>query len=599
MSELGALMLDLFRGREDVIAFHNGAHFEPRPIDGKLSDKADKVAELHLGSKSCLGFYVMRPDETVLATCVDFDCHTDRPDAQWLAKTEALFWWLIRAGLYPIIERSQSGEGAHVWLFFSEPISAAIVRKWWEGVAVKIGIPFSEVYPRQDRLSGKGYGSLVRFPLWGKSEFLDMENEAAPLDALECLRNARKVDPCDLTLIAAQSGLGDLREALAGKRVNGTPQRIKSLLSDPHSVFARRWRGDGIGLGDPSRSGLAASICCELIRLYLPTAEIEAALRQWCKEQSYDKGLRQDWIARTVQTAYEHVAGKVSAKPLAVKTMQDAVGAYLQLLESGGVLRLPVGIDNVDENLHGGVALGEVAVIAGRPSHGKTAFALQWVENAARLGHPVLIVSEEMPEHQIGKRRLQSLAMTNSSTWRKDHVQTLRDMSNKHYGNLAPIYVVESVHTIDRIEAIVQQFAGLHSVRLVAIDYLQLLGGKAGNRNEEVAEISRRIKRLARTLNIAILLLCQHGRLVDQEARTPRNSDLKESGQIEQDADIILHLQWPWRISPFRHDKAGKSTTVPQPKDEFKVYGGKHRNEGFKNSMLMVCKYDCERQVFS
>src|SRR5690606_17790225 len=113
------------------------------------------------------------------------------------------------------------------------------------------------------------------------------------------------------------------------------------------------WRGDGNGLADSSRSGIAAAICCELVRLYVPTHEIEQALRRWCSDHGYDKGNRQDWIQRTIETAYDHVAGKTTAKPASVTTMQDAVGAYLQQLAAGGVPRFPMGVDVVDENLHG------------------------------------------------------------------------------------------------------------------------------------------------------------------------------------------------------------------------------------------------------
>ena len=164
-------ILENFTGREDVLAMQPaGSNF--RPVErGPLTQQ--EFAEEHVGGLTCYGFYLMRPDNTVTCSCVDFDNHDDQPDPEWQGKADRFYDLLQQLDLQPVMEVSASGKGAHLWLFFSQPVPAWKVRKFWIAAGSRISYEPREIYPRQDQLRGKGLGNLVRLPLWNKSRFVD------------------------------------------------------------------------------------------------------------------------------------------------------------------------------------------------------------------------------------------------------------------------------------------------------------------------------------------------------------------------------------------------------------------------------------------
>ena len=105
------------------------------------------------------------------------------------------------------------------------------------------------------------------------------------------------------------------------------------LIADPQGFFARRWNGDTEGLQDRSRSALVWSIVCNLIWSYVPTDEIEAAIRHWCQLHGYEKGQRDDWIRLTIEGAYDRIFHDKVAR----KTLRPGVGAWRGA--SGAVVR--------------------------------------------------------------------------------------------------------------------------------------------------------------------------------------------------------------------------------------------------------------------
>jgi replicative DNA helicase len=558
---VATLLLSYFRGREDHVAVASGPAFRPHPLPRPLPP--EWLAARHLAGEVCLGFYLMDPRSRVWCSCVDFDDHPDHPDPAWRDKAAALHLWLVKAGLAPLAEVSASGRGAHVWLFFDEPVEAWLVRAWWALAAGKAGVPLREVYPRQDELSGKGLGNLVRYPLWNQSRFADPEDDWAPLPPADLAR-VEKTTAADLRSLAFALGETLERPApAAGPAAPGElPPRVRQRLSRAGSLLARRWGGDTSGLKDPSRSALLQSVATELVRQFVPTPEIEAALRCWCVEHDYEKGDREDWIARTVGKAYEFVFARVEERSSATLDMRAACHAYLDTLERGGLGCVPSGLDKLDASIDG-LAPGEVAVIAARPGHGKSAFALQWLDCAALSGLPCLLVSEEMAAVELGKRSLCYIDGQHADRWRGE-VPRLRAAVESHYAPRAPLYVVEACNSVDRVEDVIDQFVGLHGVRLVAVDYLQLLSGRGPKKYDQVSDVSRRLKQCARRNDVPLLALCQLNRELERRAAAPKDpaaddaprlpepqlSDLRDSGQLEQDADLVLFLQWPHRYDP-------------------------------------------------
>lgn len=563
----------LFRGRRDAIAVagigkDGKTTFSPQA--GEIT--ADRLANEHLAGLCCLGFYLMTPDSRVLTSCVDFDNHNgENPD--YREHVERLYVLMNSLGVPCIVETSQSGDGAHLWIFFDEPTDAWIPRAFWRACAARINVSMREVYPRQDKLSGKGYGNLVRYPLWNKSRFVDLEAEWAELDSEKSLTDVTFTSATDLRTIAFQAGLGVLTAdpILANVQIEGlsdiVPARVARLLSAGSSLLTRRWDGDAIGMADTSRSAIALSLCCELVRAYVPTPEIGSTLRAWCGKHNYsEKGDRDDWINRTIVKAYEFVIQRKEKSSTSVSTFRDAAHAFIDTIERGDEIYIPSGIAELDKLIGGGIAPGEVAIIAGRPSHGKSALGFQWVAHAASLGVKCLVISEEMGKIQVGKRRLMSISDVPIDQWVQASASALRrDVDEYHKGH-ADAYIVESCGTIDRAEEIIDQFCELYSVGFVMLDYMQLLGARATDRYEVVTEVSRRIKQAAVRNNVPIAELSQLNRGIEsRDEHQPKLSDLRESGQIEQDADKVFFTVFPSRFTD-------------APDDLYHIYCGKNRN---------------------
>lgn len=305
-------LLRLFRGRDDHVAVAQGKGFAPEPLTEPLSP--ERLADEHLSGRRGLGFYLMAPDNTVLCSCADFDNKPDRPDPAWADKATAVHRRLLEADLSPLVEVSQSGSAAHVWLFFSEPAQAALVRAFWRGVLAQLTIGVPEIYPRQDALTGKGLGNLVRYPLWNLSHFVDPKTweKIPPVRTMTAvvpvtagrLRRAAKRMGVDLTAMRVQA---PARTSKPDARATaGLSPRVKALLDSDERLSAR-WGGDADGLNDTSRSALVMSLACMLVRRYVPTPEIEAAVRFWCDQEGYAKGNREDWVKGVIDNAYDFV----------------------------------------------------------------------------------------------------------------------------------------------------------------------------------------------------------------------------------------------------------------------------------------------------
>lgn len=580
------VMLSLFIGRADYTAVEHLADgksaFHPEPVAPSV-----EAIERHLSGEKCIGFYLLDSDSKVRCSCADLDSKPERPDPDVRDKAERLYFELVNVGCSPLVEISQSGQGVHVWLFFSEPVDAWLVRAWWRGISERTGIAIPEVYPRQDRLTGKGLGNLVRFPLWNESRFADPENEWADLDPLEAMQGVSKSDAGTLKLLAWELGLNELKpESPLAEPDTGTglSARVRDRLSKSHTLVSRRWFGDKSGLQDQSRSALLLSIACELVRTFVPTPEIESAVRYWCEQNGYEKGERPNWIQDTVKKAYDFVTVRVESKSRDATTMKEACLGYLERVKAGTPMSIPSGVRSVDDSIEG-VGFGEMAIIAARPSHGKSAFGLQWLDSASANNMPCLIISEEMSEIELGRRGLLYVSNIEELDW-SDSIDTVRGQIVQHYNSRASVYVVSNCSTIDRAEEVIDQFCSIYGVGLVAVDYLQLLGGRGQKRYDDVTEVSRKLKQAASRNHCAMLVMCQLNREIEKrDGFVPKNSDLRESGQIEQDADLIMFVQWPIKFDPRYKDP-----------DEYRIYITKNRNGAIKQPVILT-RFNPNRQI--
>tara|TARA_B100001109_G_scaffold100756_1_gene82174 strand:- start:9452 stop:10813 length:1362 start_codon:yes stop_codon:yes gene_type:complete len=213
------------------------------------------------------------------------------------------------------------------------------------------------------------------------------------------------------------------------------------------------------------------------------------------------------------------------------------------------------------DNYLSGLQEGNLAVIASRPSMGKSSLALNIGTNVAKEGKVVAFFSLEMTKEELVQRVLFSEAKVTSGDARKGQLgpeKWSRVVEAASKVNNLPLYFDDApVITVTDIRAKSRRLKSAKNLDLIIVDYLQLMQSSSGdNRQQEIAEISRNLKNLARELKVPILALSQLNRAAEaREDKRPRLGDLRESGAIEQDADIVMML--------YRDDYYNPGTDVP------------------------------------
>jgi replicative DNA helicase len=240
---------------------------------------------------------------------------------------------------------------------------------------------------------------------------------------------------------------------------------------------------------------------------------------------------------------------RTTGQAIAIKDLVTHAYEMIEKRDGTHVTGLATGFTMLDQ-LTCGLQNGELIIIAGRPSMGKTALALNIAENLGIVEKiPVAIFSLEMGQQQLAERFLCSVSQVESQLVRKGMLST------EHYAKLveacgtlssAPIFIDDtSALTPLELRARVRRLKSQHDIKCVFLDYLQLmhLGGRVESRQQEITTISRYLKALARELSIPVVVLSQLNRSPEgREDHLPRMSDLRESGSIEQDADVVMLL---------------------------------------------------------
>jgi len=242
---------------------------------------------------------------------------------------------------------------------------------------------------------------------------------------------------------------------------------------------------------------------------------------------------------------------------------------------------IETGFFELDE-MTNGLQPGEMIIVAARPSMGKTALALNMAEHmAATSKQPCAVFSLEMSRQQLAQRLLCSRSGVDSHKLRRNQ---LRD---EDFGKLAltvgelseaPLFIDDTPGlTLLGLRAKARRLAARHDIKAVFVDYLQLMSAPGSeSRQQEVSNLSRGIKALARELNIPVICLSQLNRAAEQrEGHRPRMSDLRESGSIEQDADVVMMLH---RESYFHRGEEEWAAENPDKVNEAELIIAKQRN---------------------
>lgn len=279
-----------------------------------------------------------------------------------------------------------------------------------------------------------------------------------------------------------------------------------------------------------------------------------------------------DWATSEITAIAAATVHADDITPLSevVRATLDDLERRQQARQTGECIGISSGLSRLDA-LTGGWRGGQLIVLAGRPGMGKSAVMLHFSHAAAASGVPVCVFSLEMPDTQLAGRMLVGGSGVNSGSFRTGDIdadswrrleQAAADLS------ALPVYLNDRANiTMGAIRSQCKAMARRGRCGMVIIDYLQLAdtanGKKNGTREQEIAAASRSAKLLSKELEVPVILLSQLSRKVEERTdKTPMLSDLRESGAIEQDADMVLFLDRPAMYGRTEID-AGRYGTIP------------------------------------
>lgn len=248
---------------------------------------------------------------------------------------------------------------------------------------------------------------------------------------------------------------------------------------------------------------------------------------------------------------------------IAIERMDNAA------LNESNISGIPSGFDALDK-VTSGWQKSDLIVIAARPAMGKTAFVLSMAKNIAlNYHHPVAIFSLEMSNVQLVNRLIMNVCEIEGDKIKtgrlsQDEHQRLNSKINELYG--APIYIDDTASlSVLELRSKARKLVREHQIELIIVDYLQLMNAQGmyfGSREQEISIISRNLKELAKELDLPIIALSQLNRGVESrsgnEGKKPQLSDLRESGAIEQDADMVCFIHRPEYYHFYTDEKTGK-----------------------------------------
>ena len=254
-------------------------------------------------------------------------------------------------------------------------------------------------------------------------------------------------------------------------------------------------------------------------------------------------------IDQAEQCVFNIASDRIGEQAVTLSSLLQDTFERLLAEEGKGITGLASGYQQLDE-LTSGFQKGEMIILAARPSMGKTSLLLNLAEHMSAVdGAPVAIFSLEMSKQQLAQRLLASYSRYDLRQMRRGMISPEDwDRLKLAAGDLerAPIFIDDSPRlTVLELRAKARRLKAAHDIQCVLVDYLQLMtyGGRANNRYEQITEISRGIKALARELEIPVIAAAQLNRgPTDRPTHRPLMSDLRESGAIEQDADVVTLL---------------------------------------------------------
>jgi replicative DNA helicase len=332
--------------------------------------------------------------------------------------------------------------------------------------------------------------------------------------------------------------VGESIEASEDKDKTGGPSYLAALANNtPSSLHIRRY------------AELVRERSVQRRLAQIATEIADSALNSQGKEVSQLLDEAESRIFQIAESRARRDTGLLEIKPVLARVFEKVDALYHQE-NASNITGVPTGFTDLDDKT-AGLQPGDLVIVAGRPSMGKTAFALNIAEHVAvHNGLPVAVFSMEMSAVQLAMRMLGSIGLVDQHKLRTgrlkdDEWSRLTEAMAKLHD--APIYIDETgaltaLELRARARRLKRQYSKLG---LIVVDYLQLMSAstQGENRATEISEISRSLKAMAKELEVPVVALSQLNRAVDSRPdRRPVMSDLRESGAIEQDADVIMFI---------------------------------------------------------
>jgi replicative DNA helicase len=297
-------------------------------------------------------------------------------------------------------------------------------------------------------------------------------------------------------------------------------------------------------------SSANARYYADIVRQKQLLRELIDASNEILKDAYDESGDATEKVDEAERKIFQIAEKRVTSSTVVVKDLLSEVYAAIERRGHDQITGLPTGFRMLDD-LTCGLQRGEMIIVAGRPSMGKTAIALNMAEYiAVDAGMPVAVFSLEMSARQLAERLLCSRARVDAQQVRKGL------LSQEDYSKLVDAcgafsranMFIDDTSSLTPLElrSKARRLKSRHGIDCIVIDYLQMMQlgtGRVESRQQEITTISRNLKSLARELNVPIIVLSQLNRAAEgREDHRPRLSDLRESGAIEQDADVVMLL---------------------------------------------------------
>lgn len=265
--------------------------------------------------------------------------------------------------------------------------------------------------------------------------------------------------------------------------------------------------------------------------------------------------------------------------------VSDSLAKYIGLVERNEIQIIETGLPDLDSAIGGGVEKGEMIIVAARPNHGKSSLALQLMHSWSGAGRKCLVLSEEMSAIQLAKRTLQFTSPVPQEHW-STSVEELKEDAKWYADNHAASWFVEGCGTTEVAISIIDKAVAEKGVECVFVDYAQLLRSPGKTRYEQVTNTSIALHEVTARTGIILVALCQmNGDVLKRKQFRPMLTDIKETGQLAQDADTVLFLVWPHRLDS------------KNPHNEFQIFVSKNRNRPI-NQEIVYCRFEPSKQQF-